>query len=1453
MNIVKGKDESKRKWFRVARTTQNAPLLLFATFLTVASLVFLVVSDVLHESTTRFPLTLAVCTGVAFGALSTGIVFVIGRRGYPGKFRFYQPFVGGDTFTAMQVLGYLSFGCSALISVVCIRIYEVPGETASSQSTPPVRGVLTTAGILLFFANTILLASLDHFETSQRTSANTSTSTVGLSQLSFLRSSSNRSTVVALIMTTLGNIVPPIASLMYPFLTDIAFAVQLTLHVASAALVHLYIGWVCTPRYRLFMPFPQGSLKVGFTQAFAWFCFGVALQGSIFMIRAGAVPPYVIAGVCSLSFVSILSLLLFVRILPFHKQITEGPSSAFVVRHGRFTMSAVATLDAVFITAVSLALMHPDILGTLFGLYHVSAEIRAGLEVCQCVSAAFLLTLPPLTHSVGAAVFPNVFDLWAPFTGNKEFIALQALGWASYTTSLMVGVIAFSMGPGAVILFTAFALFAQLLIHASLHVFQPMHCASPRSPVSPRSPQYRGRFFTDAASSLHNGSTGTALNGELLLSVVITASGVSMRVLADAAELGGAPVQNTLLWFSFATFVVSTPIAHGSMRTRGARVLSPFEGPAEYVALQAVGWTLYALFLLVSGISLAEGKPLFGSLSWSAESLLQLIPFSMIVFSAFVWRADEFTAMSASDATQLASSDARSSVEVAGELLQLLQGRERAQCPSGLLKELKTFLETERKTSQMPTHRPSPFEVANANEVSAKSERKAHSIANVSVGTLCIAELFLYLLAGYFSAQRARQASAVVLAVSGAICSSLTCGGVHAIYGPLAHSAYRVFMPFSGGARFVVLQATGWGAYSASLVLCMAFLLGTDSEEFAVVLVFAGVLGAAAQLLILRSVALFTTSSSGTSFFEAHAEGSVAALLFLATFTFQHIVQHSGAVNHDMLSPIALVVSSTSILLALPLGAIALSKQHGRTAEDAERLADAALDATPKKRRPQRAAELPISQHVQPFSVEYLLIPMSVVPVAVIYVMYFVVHRYTEYAATMQLVLHYAFYATMCFVFVTIGSHSRSTAGLLPSWLIDARATVTTCLLYMIPTCIVLPSYIMPLAFPCRGTFLWAAVITCITIIPPPYNRKIVRAAMAIYVGYWLYELVVGENPFYLALGGSTGRSLLWHPISSLCIVFDAAVPVFWFFYTFSYSGFPEEHGYRRSKRFLAFFKRHFFDDAVRYFNLRVSAEPAIRGKLNSESEQFLFGFHPHGVFPATAMYLAETDVWRETIGHNNKRCVSVHGATILFNGPLLRDFVMGIGGRSVTRQGIENSLSEGNSVVIVPGGQAELVVTQCSTSELHIVTHHLGMIRLAIRHNVPLVPILVLNENNILENVRWYKTQRWTLKFLGFPFPLVPIGRWGLPVPNRVELLAAVGNPVYPFEKGAEPNANLAADKAYVDSVAGRYFEELRRLFESKKREVSGLQDMKLFLHHGLPHADPRQSSKEKSTVKKN
>jgi len=177
--------------------------------------------------------------------------------------------------------------------------------------------------------------------------------------------------------------------------------------------------------------------------------------------------------------------------------------------------------------------------------------------------------------------------------------------------------------------------------------------------------------------------------------------------------------------------------------------------------------------------------------------------------------------------------------------------------------------------------------------------------------------------------------------------------------------------------------------------------------------------------------------------------------------------------------------------------------------------------------------------------------------------------------------------------------------------------------------------------------------------------------------------------------------------------------------------------------------------------------------------------------------------------------------ATVVYTVPYLRNVGNWLGGRDVSPASIGHAIKSGRSVILIPGGQAEMRLSKSEDPKIQIVTRHKGFVRLALQHGVPLVPVLSLGEVQLLDNVRMPRVQSYFLRKVGFNFPLFPFGRWLLPVPRAHKIALLVGHPLE-LPKIEQPT------QEQIDHYHSIYFTQLNELTENYKIQA-GFHDTSL------------------------
>lgn len=256
----------------------------------------------------------------------------------------------------------------------------------------------------------------------------------------------------------------------------------------------------------------------------------------------------------------------------------------------------------------------------------------------------------------------------------------------------------------------------------------------------------------------------------------------------------------------------------------------------------------------------------------------------------------------------------------------------------------------------------------------------------------------------------------------------------------------------------------------------------------------------------------------------------------------------------------------------------------------------------------------------------------------------------------------------------------------------------------------------------------------------------------------------------------------------------------------------------------------------TRYFSFELIG----LGELKPNTP-YLFGFHPHGIYPYTIVWGTLSDEWR---ARYPGVLVDGLGASILVAVPFLRDVGLWLGGRDVTRHAITHALSNKRAVCLVPGGQAEMREARSSDKNVTLVTRHQGFVRIAIQNGAQLVPTYSFGEHRLFDNVYLPRVQNWFLHTVGFGYPHFPYGRAYLPIPRRTKIGLVVGHPI---DCSAIQSANPA--QSDVDRIHAQYFATVKQLFETYKARF-GMEHSTLIIKeehshsHGHSHSVPASLS---------
>ncbi|NXY81605.1 MOGT2 acyltransferase, partial [Alcedo cyanopectus] len=231
--------------------------------------------------------------------------------------------------------------------------------------------------------------------------------------------------------------------------------------------------------------------------------------------------------------------------------------------------------------------------------------------------------------------------------------------------------------------------------------------------------------------------------------------------------------------------------------------------------------------------------------------------------------------------------------------------------------------------------------------------------------------------------------------------------------------------------------------------------------------------------------------------------------------------------------------------------------------------------------------------------------------------------------------------------------------------------------------------------------------------------------------------------------------------------------------------------------------------------------------------QNYLMGFHPHGVLAAGAFL---------------NFCTEASGFSTLFPGitphlmmlslwfriPFFRDYLMSGGLVSSDKESASYVLQKpegGNVLAIIVGGAQEALDARPGSYTL-LLKNRKGFVRLAIQNGTPLVPVFSFGENDLFEQVRnpkgsWLRQLQHRLQqIMGISLPLFHARgvfqySFGL-IPYRRPICTVVGKPI-PVKRKQRPS------KEEVDQVHQKYLNELSKLFEEHKAKYNIPEDRHL------------------------
>ena len=227
-----------------------------------------------------------------------------------------------------------------------------------------------------------------------------------------------------------------------------------------------------------------------------------------------------------------------------------------------------------------------------------------------------------------------------------------------------------------------------------------------------------------------------------------------------------------------------------------------------------------------------------------------------------------------------------------------------------------------------------------------------------------------------------------------------------------------------------------------------------------------------------------------------------------------------------------------------------------------------------------------------------------------------------------------------------------------------------------------------------------------------------------------------------------------------------------------------------------------------------------------SKIPQAIIALHPHGVLSLSHLLICTNcagymDLFPYLSGDNRRNLV----ASIVMYIPFLRDFLLWLGMVDASMPVAKNILKNNKSLVVIPGGEKEQLLTKFDKHILWIKERK-GFCKLAVEFGLPIIPHYTFGETSMyttscfLHNIRW-----WICDKFHIALPLAS-GRWNISFPfclplkptNGINL--CIGDPIYSSLGNHKLNPIFEKDKfnEEVDKLHNKYLESLKKLFDENK-----------------------------------
>jgi 2-acylglycerol O-acyltransferase 2 len=255
------------------------------------------------------------------------------------------------------------------------------------------------------------------------------------------------------------------------------------------------------------------------------------------------------------------------------------------------------------------------------------------------------------------------------------------------------------------------------------------------------------------------------------------------------------------------------------------------------------------------------------------------------------------------------------------------------------------------------------------------------------------------------------------------------------------------------------------------------------------------------------------------------------------------------------------------------------------------------------------------------------------------------------------------------------------------------------------------------------------------------------------------------------------------------------------------------------------YFSENFFIFPIlrNHLQLNFRVPKALADAERAADAQFVIAVFPHGT-ASDHRVLMDGMLYNVLPNINEK--IKVLAASVLFMIPLVREMAMWTGCVDARRSVAERALKKGNSILVLPGGEAEQIRTVYGKDKIYLKDRK-GFVKLAMRHGVPIVPAYAFGVSDYYHtSMACFGPRLWLQKTLGVCIPLAA-GLWGsvfCPLPVKTTIVFGAPLSFELKEKGSPTKEEL-------DTAHAQFCKALRDLFDSHKQELGyGDRELEVF-----------------------